>query len=379
MVEPHDLTYKKKVLLYLRDHYDIGQREEYPVDVTQKGIARAVGMRRTHVSRVVNDLIDRGLLKEDRGHVEGNNRKLKVYSLSGKGRDSVKDILKELGSSKVSVIKDNETFTCSVTDLEGLTDGDLDLLKSIDLLEESSQPLDLDELGPKSYMVDMEDAPVVDELYGRGDVLTEIDDWFQGDVTVAVLKGRMGYGASSTARRFIDSVEDKHILWIDVQKGDVRQKMEVFYSNFSSDNGELSDKMEKIPSVVVLDDYYDVEDELVDFLVELLDDMETSSKSKILVTTREGLPVYERFYHREHLIQKKVVQIDVPPLRRDEAEMILGKRLEPGALRRIMLMTKGSPLILRLLREGKVKEIEKKCALVKEQISLLMFLKEKTE
>ncbi len=376
---PEGLTYKKKVLLYLREFDSLGERDVYPKEITQKGIADAVGIRRTHVSRVVRDLIDKGELKEKVGHVRGHSRKLKVYFLRAKGSERGQDLIDELKEVQVSVKKDGETFKCALTELNELLGNNSTLIEAIEILEESGEPLDLDKLGPMDYMKDLTGAPEVNQLYGRGEVLTRIDEWLRGSVPVAVLNGRRGYGSSSTARRFLDSVDDRHLLWIDVQKDDVEERLKGFYRAINEDAPVLIECIENTPALVVIDNYYQVEDELVDFLVDLLDNIGEGSSTKILVTTRKGLPVYERFYHREHLKEGKVVQIEVLPLNEEEVEMLFDKKLETSALRRIMLMTKGSPEIIKLLREGRVKEIEERSALVKEQISLLMFLKEKTE
>ncbi len=373
---PDELTYKKKVLLYLMDYIETGNKETYPIDVTQMGIAEAVGMRRTHVSRAVKKLIEKGYVEENLGHVRGRTRKLKVYSLKPKGVEEAKDMLNELKDFEVTVTKDGDTFSCPITDLEQLTEGGLNILRSIELLEKYCEPLDLNELGPKEYLKELSGGPEVNVLYGRSEVLSAIDDWMKEDVPVAILKGRKGLGASSIARRFLDSVEDRHLLWVNVQKDDVQTKIREFFHSIHEDEKDMMEFWKETPALVVLDDYYEVEDELVDFLVELVDDLNQEYSTKLLITTREGLPVYERFYHREHLKKGRVVQIDVPPLTQKEAEQILGRKLESSAMRRIMLMTKGSPQILKLLKEDRVQEIEAKSALVKEQISLLMFLKE---
>ncbi|MFO8109119.1 MAG: hypothetical protein R6U17_01140 [Thermoplasmata archaeon] len=373
-----ELTYKEKVLLYLRDYKSLGEKKVYPRGITQKGIAEAVGMRRTHVSRVMRDLIENKEVEEYLGHVKGRSRKLKVYTLRPEGVARGDEIIKELESVYVQVSKEGRTFKSKLTELEELSGKRLSLLESIELVETSDQPIDLDESGSKRFVTELSKAPVVEELYGRNEVLTMMDEWMKKDIPVAVLEGRRGSGASCTARRFLDSVDDRHLLWVDVQDDDVIKKIDDFFFTVHDDKKKLFQALKETPALIVIDDYYNVEDELVDFFVEMVDRLDKEYQTKILVTTREGLPVYERFYHREHLKEGKVDQISIPPLNEEEAELILGKELESSALRRIMLMTKGSPQILKHLRDGRIDKIEGESALVREQVSLLMFLKEQT-
>ncbi len=371
------LTYKEKVLIYLRDFTPLGELKVYPPEISQKGIADGVGMGRTHVSRVMRDLLESKDVKEGMEHIKGRSRKLKVYSLTGKGLEEGARIMEEIGDIEVRVRKDGDEFWCSIEDIMERVDGKVRLLDVLEAMEHSSTPLNLADLGPRRIYSELSGAPKVKELYGRSEVLTRLDGWLNGDVPVAILEGRKGLGASSTARRFLDSVDDRHLLWTNVRKEDPQKKMLEFFSQIGV-KGENMNEIMDTRSLVVIDDYYDVDDELVDFFVELIDNMDCKSPCKFLVTTREGLPVYERFYHREHLKQGKVTEINVSPLTEEEAELILGNKIEPGALRRIMLMTKGSPRILKHLRDGKVKKIEEESALVREQISLLIFLKDQT-
>jgi len=370
------LTYKKKVLLYLRDFVDSDLRDISPPEITQRGIAKAVGMRRTHVSRVVRDLVEEGLLKENRSRVKGRSRKLKTYSLTSRGLKCSNELFEGLKDIDIEVKKDGEIVTLPLPNVEDLVEDGFTLMDTLEMVEEQGRELDLRDEQDRVMM--LQGAPTVDVLYGRGKVLEEIDDWLRSKAPLAVLNGRQGFGASHTARRFLDSLEDMDILWIDVQKHELENRLSKFFERLGIDD-DLGEGINNNEIFVVIDNYYRVDDHEVDFMIELLDSLEMGSKGKVLVTTREGLPVYERFYHREHLIEGKVVEIGLDALGKEDAKRILGTDIDDDALKRVMLLTKGSPLLLKLLREGEVEEMEEKSALVKEQISLLMFLKEQVK
>lgn len=383
MTDGISLTYKKKVLLYLRDYIGVEEEDILPVDITQEGISEGVDMPRTHVSRVVQGLIEDDLLKERRSHIKGKNRKLKAYTLTQKGMKKADDIISGLSNFDIDIVKEGEEKKIPVTDVAEETNGRMGLLDVINHIESSGEAIDMRSIGEGDTVRMMEEAPVVDDLYGRGKTLESIDDWFKGEVPIAVLNGRRGFGSSSIARRYVDSVEERHVLWINIHDrslDEIEQRIREFLeSSGERQEGDLIDELKSIRPFIILDDYYDVNGEVVDFLTELTEEVEHGDEIKILVTAREGTPVYERFYQIDHIDENKVEEIDVPSLEREEAKKILGAEIEDGALKRIMLMTKGSPLLLNLLREGEEKRLREITPLSKQQISLLMFLKTQTK
>lgn len=377
------LTYKTKILLYLKDYVGVEDEDLFPVDVTQEGISEGVSMSRTHVSRVVQDLMDEDLLREWNAHVKTRKRKLKTYSLTSKGIKKADKIISSLKRSKVDVMVDGNIVEMQIKELEEFS-GDMDLVNLVDLLDSTEDPINIESLGPKRRVVETEDSPEVDYLYGRGRILEKIDDWFQGSKPIAVLRGNRGYGCSSIASRFVDSLKDKHVLWINVDGvrfDEIRGEMKDFLKEVKGElNEDFMAQLVNTRCLLVLNDYYDVADELVDFLTEFVDYIDGRKIGiKVLVTAREGTPVYERFYQREHVTKGLVEEIGVPPLGREDAMKILGDRIEKGAMKRIMQFTKGSPLLLTLLRDGNKDELERASPLGKEHVSLLMFLKSKTE
>lgn len=377
------LTYKTKILLYLKDYVGVEDEDLFPVDVTQEGISEGVSMSRTHVSRVVQDLMDEDLLREWNAHVKTRKRKLKTYSLTSKGIKKADKIISSLKRSKVDVMVDENIVEMQIKELEEFS-GDMDLVNLVDLLDSTEDPINIESLGPKRRVVETEDSPEVDYLYGRGRILEKIDDWFQGSKPIAVLRGNRGYGCSSIASRFVDSLKDKHVLWINVDGvrfDEIRGEMKDFLKEVKGElNEDFMAQLVNTRCLLVLNDYYDVADELVDFLTEFVDYIDGRKIGmKVLVTAREGTPVYERFYQREHVTKGLVEEIGVPPLGREDAMKILGERIEKGAMKRIMQFTKGSPLLLTLLQDGNKDELERASPLGKEHVSLLMFLKSKTE
>ncbi len=382
MVDPLSLTYKEKVLLYLKDYRYQEGREERPEDITQKGISQNVGISRTHVSRILGELSEEGLIEENLSSVKGHDRKLKTYILTRKGVNTSTKLLEDL-SDKSIILKDHgEKKEVPITKIKDETDGRIDILRCLSCLE-SSDDLEIDLTRPSIHgpvkMID--DAPEFDEIYKREGELTQMKNWLESEEPVLAVLGRKGRGSSSVTSKFVKELKDRHCLWIPL-KGTTEDMIYQKISDLLDDLGieeKSLDKLRTQKALVVFDDYYEVKSDVVSFLKRLLDKIEKDDPLKVIITGRIGTPVYERFYQTEHVENGLVREMEIPPLDKEGAQMILGKEIKEDALKRIMMFTKGSPLLLKLLREGEKERLIELTPWEAEQISLLMYLKTETK
>jgi hypothetical protein len=75
-----------------------------------------------------------------------------------------------------------------------------------------------------------------------------------------------------------------------------------------------------------------------------------------------------------------VQELRIKGLDASSARKLLGNdKIEEDALRRIMMMTHGQPMVLRMLRENDEKSLRKNTLFTPEEIRYLLFLKDKTE
>jgi len=384
MTDPSSLTYKQKILLYLRDYYQPEQeREEKQEDITQEGISQNIGISRTHLSRVLNSLTEQNLIKEKLAPVVGHDRKMKTYSVTSQGLTVSNKILDELSETSIDLIQGDEKRTVNLSRVEEKTDGKLDLLRCISILEDKDdQRIDLREQGIFEPIKMVENLPDILEFYGREKELKKMKRWIESDDSVLVVMGRKGQGASTLTAKFVQALEERHVLWISL-KGTSKAKIKTRISNFlekiGNEGDRIIDELTSQKAVIVFDDYYELESDVVSFLNDFLERIEESDPLKVIVTGREGTPVYERFYRKDHVEKGVVKELKLSPLGKEEAEKILKENIDDDALDRIMMFTKGSPLLLKLLREGNK---EKLCELTpweEEQISLLMHLKTETD
>src|SRR3990172_6177944 len=97
------LTAEERILLHLLAHVRHGERYEVPFDLTQSGIALAVGVRRSHVSATVAEMARRGLSEERVAHIEAGGRRRKVYVLTPRGAQAAEALRQRVASQRVPV------------------------------------------------------------------------------------------------------------------------------------------------------------------------------------------------------------------------------------------------------------------------------------
>ncbi len=86
-------------MLHLYSLGRIGPDEVADVGFTQKGIARATGLRQSSLTNVLARLRATGALEVDRRHVSGEPRRINVYRLTALGEAVARDLRKRTRTS----------------------------------------------------------------------------------------------------------------------------------------------------------------------------------------------------------------------------------------------------------------------------------------
>ena len=79
------LSVEEKMLLHLKPYHKVDGQLEVPYALCQQGIADGIGILRNAVPRTIKGLKEKGEVYERSTHVEGKQRKLKVYFLTEEG------------------------------------------------------------------------------------------------------------------------------------------------------------------------------------------------------------------------------------------------------------------------------------------------------
>jgi len=377
MVESGQLNVNDRVLLHLSRFAADLPPEEYPSEATQAGIAHAVRISRTHVPRAVKSLVKDGLAEEITARVTGHDRRMSVYSITPEGLRRAEALWQEVLDMPFSVTKEGEDISMTGAQIEALI-GRKKAIAAVSQMREGVIELERSHRRPVRHL---DHAPRVDGFFDRDSELRAMEEFMESASRILVVLGNRGYGTSALCRKFIDDQEDADVLWIDL--GELRTPEAItdallkFGKSISPQASSVHDVLALVDAIVVLDDYFEVSDDVVEFFAGLAEDR---GDAKIVITARQETPAYSWFYQKGHVDSGIVRELRVKGLDEASAKKLLGNpRLEKDALRRIMMLTRGQPLVLRLLREGDQKGLKENTMLTAEEIGYLMFLKEKIE
>jgi len=377
MSEPGQLNVRERVLLHLsRLATDVPPSEHSP-ESSQAGIAQAVGISRTHVPRAVKMLVKEGLAEELRGRVVGHERRMSVYVATSEGVRKATALWGNLAEKTFQVRQGASTERMTGLDLEE-TYGRKKAIAMVSrmrggLLEADGRTID--------RIRELTEAPAPVEFYGRKGELDSISEFLASDATVMVVLGSKGYGTSALARRCVDGIDTMNVMWISLEGGASRQELEEklrrFGERIDPETENTEDVLGLSDTLLVFDGFFSVSEEVVEFFTGLVSDQ---AAAKVLVTGREETPAYNWFYHKRDVDSDTVRVLRVRGLDEDSARELLGReRIEEDAFRRIFAMSRGQPMVLRMLREGDAEGLKKHTLLTAEEVRYLLYLSEKTK
>jgi len=377
MPEPGQLNVNDRVLLHLYRFATDVPPEEYPADCTQAGIAVAVGISRTHVPRAVRGLIKDGLVTELTARVKGHDRRMNVYAVTTEGLNNVDRLWKTLLTLSYPVLGDDKTTEMTGKDIEESV-GRKRAIAAISQMRDGIARIYETRRAP---VRELKEAPTIEAFYGREVELKLMDDFMDSDAKVLVVLGNRGYGTTALTRKFIEGQEEEDVLWAaltpETKAKELESKLIDFGKRVGKDVTTFSEVLGLGNAILVFDDYFSASDDLVEFFADAIDN---AKDAKIVISARQETPAYSWFYQKKHVDSGTVQELKIKGLDENSAKRMLGNdKIEKDALRRIMMMTRGQPMILKLLKEENFKELKKNTVFTSEEIRYLLFLKDKTQ
>ncbi|HVO77771.1 MAG TPA: hypothetical protein VMS79_02770 [Methanomassiliicoccales archaeon] len=323
------------------------QIRDRPSDAsTQEGIATALGLNRTHVTRTLQPLIQAGLVEQEKGRVAGKERRLIYYRLTATGLERAAEILKELEPEPVVIIDDRGKRTVPFKDL---------LAQRLDIA-----PLSIaDGLGgeirlPPSVRIVVANSPfIAAEFIDRDAELAKAGEFFASASTVLAIFASHGYGSSTFLKKVASSMWDGHLLWHDLEKDPTADGLSSALGAFATRLGleGRPKRLGEVGALVCLDNYHEVGQEVVDILYDLNRALK-GGKARLAVAIRGETPSYNRFYLKEDVTSGAVVELSFHRFGDADSRRLLGLDLDDETFQQIYLMTRGQPLALSLLRDG---------------------------
>lgn len=356
-----DLTAAERVLVHL---HAFRNSSEPGRECTQAGVAEGTRILRSHVPRALRSLKDEGLIDSQHARLRGRTRKVRVYRLTESGVRRARQIVDDIDAVQVDV--DGRTIALGEA-RRTLGLSPLAALASIDA-----------EGGLRPPVVEL-DRPV---LLQRDEDLAFLRRWLLGGVPIAVVYGSRGMGKTALGWTFAQTVS--RAVWFEIP---VEADLATFQEGLrrttgalASDPGAPESVAEAIAqafgtgtNLLVMDGYGDTSEGILDTLTALVR-RAPATRVKIIVLAQETTPAYCRFYGRKDIEAGRVAERHLRGLDLEGCRTMLGNpAIDPEALRRIFLLTKGCPLYLRAIREGDEATLRANSRFANAEIRLLLY------
>jgi hypothetical protein len=357
-----------RALLHLYDVRREGEMDTVGEEITQIGISKSLGIPRSHMTRVLKPLLRSNCIEEDKRHIRGRDRKMKVYSITSVGVNDVMEILESMSDREVRVREMGRSMNTTVGHV--LERPNISVLKLIDCaLDESTL-----EVCPKRIIQCDHDLRTRD-LIDREDALAAAQQFLEGDVPTLVILANRGYGTSSLMRNLALEMTDRPLMWHDLSTGgdgiSINDDIDCFLEKMGC---RSLDELQDTESLLCFDNYHLVPENGVDTLMDIREGLDGGSAKMVIAMRREN-PSYNRFHQREDVERGRVKEIVLGRLGTECVGKMFGEDTDPEASRLIYMMTRGQPLSLQLLKEGDEESLRR--IYPAEEVRFMMYLRTK--
>lgn len=194
-------TVKERILIHLQPYFQYRTEDQVPYELSQPGIADAVGVSRPHLSQEIRKVIkaDTGLIEEEIKRVKGLKRKRKVYFLTTKGVREAKVLLNRFKDKEITVLTSKGKKKVKLGEIDQHIRGENPLLTAISRVdEEGTLDLSKEEEIDEDIFIDREEE--IKEL------LRNLEAVKQKGGRVLFIVGESGIGKTRLMERFKESV-----------------------------------------------------------------------------------------------------------------------------------------------------------------------------
>ncbi|MCI0497585.1 MAG: tetratricopeptide repeat protein, partial [Thermoplasmata archaeon] len=403
-IVPHAdmITVKDKILLHLMDFsperflsHDWESHEQIiesmPIELTQEGIAKAVGIKWTHVSRALKEFEMHGIMISKKANIEGVDKRRNIYFLNMRGMEVARLRQEQIHDMTLNSVYHGERIRARVSELREMVDEGLSVLDLVrDINVPSTDILDIDEqvslvrrMEEKRalpFVVQTEGLPTPRHFFGREREISIIDGHIERACRVVVIQGIAGIGKSSLAYKMIERygstrnvfyyrfhewdtyravltplTEFLHKLGRDNLRRYLRSKRKVSSveeEHIAIDLYEIFELVSKdfqdLDGILIFDDLHKIEDKMGGLMNLFLEVFERHGGPNVIVLTR-NIPM---FYTSKDIISERVKEVRLMGLDIESTGMLLkAKGLEVRDLDMIYEATGGHPLSIELMRD----------------------------
>jgi len=366
----------QRVLLHLRAYQQTALEDVVaPATLSQEGIAAAVGVSRSNLSPVLQELEERGFTESAKRHFKGARSVKSAYWLTPAGLAKAQELTEELEAAPVVAIDlsgaARETTVGAARSLLPRPVSLTDLLLAVEQGKVDCRKLQEELTRRDRRFIDYTERELkLRHFYGRPKELEALRGFLASPVArLCVLWGLPGIGKSTLAWKLIEEVRgSRHCVWLRLQEwlspaGLARALGEALaragrpqLARALEQEGGPDDEMlhrlfretlEGLPMLIVIDDLHRASEGVVAIVALLVDAVEALEGPKLLITSR----VQPSFYDRRKVAPEGiVVELPVGALDLPSAEALLRERhIPPEHWTRLYQLTGGHPLALELV------------------------------
>jgi len=381
------LTLEKRILLHLLRFQTRKDDFEVPLDVSQEGVGKLLGVRQSSVSRVLSKMMKTGLLTERSTYVSGSKQKRRVYFLTHKGAQCALEARRNIEGMMVTLIVDSEHKDVELRRVNEHLKSPMDffdIIRSIGPRGEidvstlvKSEPRET-----RAQVIYGDPIPKGRAFVGRARELDSLRKCLASKtIRVVLVHGVAGIGKTALAARLIEDLEGQDVLYLRLREWSTLSSIVGAFGTFLGKLGKrnlssvlretgkdgpldlkavmgvLRSELRDMDVILVFDDFHTVGQVTLPFFTELIEVL-PSTRAHAIILTRYIHP----FYDRRHVVLKGVVkEMRLEGLTRKECEEVLKeKELDRGTIARVHKATGGHPLSLELIGIlGDLKEVDK--------------------
>ncbi len=365
------LPVRDRILIHLFDFLRFRDSFESPFEVTQAGIAEAVGIRPGHASQYLRPLVEDGMVEDETRHIPGQPRRRKAYFLTPKGRQWVVP-------ERAAFFKETVPFKRTDGEVERIPLQEIYRKRRrgdslLQLVQELASMGFLTEAGgsPESDVVDFsQEIPPVRSFHGREAAQYEVLDALE-DTPLVVVQGMAGMGKTALGSKICEGLRgERSLFWRRIRPWDtafdLASRVGVFlealgrptlhrYLSGSKQRslGRVEDLLAAdlvgLRTLLVFDDVHVASEDAETLLALLWNAVREVGGSSILLLSRTR----PRFYSRRAVeLEGAVFETVLRPLDRGSGESLLAEEgVPPDARGSLYEMSGGNPLFLKLIAQ----------------------------
>ncbi|MEW5936825.1 MAG: AAA family ATPase [Candidatus Thermoplasmatota archaeon] len=386
-------TVNERILVHLHEMGAWTRKGEYPISLTQEGIAEGIGIRPNHIPRAVKRLRDDGLIEELTSHVIGMGRRRKVYLLTQRGHTISEELRRRLSQLEMPVILLDGTVGTLIP---------MEISKQLSERPSLSRILSAQDDAGTVHLARIVKSPSLDagrvdfstlfrppeQVFGRTGEMVHLMRLMESEQgKVIVISGVKGVGKSTLAYMMAQKLKGgRDIFWHTCHSWDPPDAIYRSLAEFLTMKGKnalkshlskkgiaagrvlqlILDDMADLDVLVIVDNLFEMEETAFNQCTRLAEDLAQLKDITVLVTTRDSRMV-------ERLRGTGVV---LEGLDRESAKALVAQHgPEMEEFDKLYAMTSGHPLALELIASGAAVDQGSEEGLTKEERVMMRCLR----